>query len=150
MPHKLRNFPHHIFPAFAQGPPVFCARPACRPCRQGKTSPIFVSARGARRTRICSQARTNLGADTNESGSRHERIWDEIRVCTGRHSPTGIGEELATRRNGGVPPAISKPFSQQTFFSNDTTRTNQRNKKEPARRHERPREPVDARKRTGL
>lgn len=150
MPHKLRRFPHHIFPAFAQGPPVFGARLACRPCRQGKTLPLFASARGARRTRICSQARTNLGRGTNESGSRHERIWDEIRVCTERRSPTGIGEELATRRNGGVPPAISKQLSQQTFFPNDTTRTNQRNKKEPARRHERPREPVDARKRTDL
>ena len=150
MSHNLRRFPHRFPPPFTQSPPVFGAGSTSRSYRQGKTSPIFVSARGARRTRICSQTRTNLGRGTNASGSRHERIWDEIRVCTERRSPTGIGEELATRRNGGVPPAISKPLSQQTFFQNDTTRTNQRNKKEPARRHERPREPIDARKRTDL
>lgn len=143
MPHNLRRSP----------PPhlsCFCAGSACllRKVRQSAMPTRKNASYICQRTR--GQTHPHLLPGTNESGTRHERIWDEIRVCTGRRSPTGIGEELTTRRNGGVPPAISKRLSQQTFFPNDTTRTNQRNKKEPTRRHERPREPVDARKRTGL
>ena len=39
------------------------------------------------------QARPNLGAETNASGSRGERVWEQRRTHTGWRSPKGIGAE---------------------------------------------------------
>ena len=39
------------------------------------------------------QTRTHLGADTNASGSRDERVWEQRRTHTGWRSPKGIGAE---------------------------------------------------------
>ncbi|MBD9036143.1 MAG: hypothetical protein EGR33_06985 [Prevotella sp.] len=36
----------------------------------------------------------NVGADTNASGSRHERIWEQVRTHLGRCSPKGIGFDV--------------------------------------------------------
>lgn len=100
---------------------------------------------GERRTRhkrTQGEAQANAGRDTNE---RRTAFAQKYRESVGNYKKTGCGNGVSS-----APPSVLKHFSQQTFFPNDTTRTNQRNKKEPARRHERPREPVDARKRTGL
>ena len=37
----------------------------------------------------------NLGADTSESGSRHDRIWEQTRSPLGAETPTSIGNEKA-------------------------------------------------------
>lgn len=39
------------------------------------------------------QARPNLGAETNASGSRHKRVWEQTRLHMGWRSPKGIGAE---------------------------------------------------------
>jgi len=39
------------------------------------------------------QARPNLGAETNASGSRGERVWEQTRLHTGWRSLKGIGAE---------------------------------------------------------
>ena len=37
----------------------------------------------------------NLGADASESGSRHDRIWEQTRSPLGAETPTSIGNEKA-------------------------------------------------------
>ncbi len=54
--------------------------------------PIFVSARGPRRNRLCSQMRTCLLPDADVSAPRRERVWDEARLHTVPRSLTSIGE----------------------------------------------------------
>ena len=54
--------------------------------------PIFVSARGPRRKRLCSQTRTHLLPDASVSAPRRERIWDEARLHIVPRSLTSIGE----------------------------------------------------------
>ena len=49
--------------------------------RQHFTFPVFAH--------LCLSA--NLGAETNASGSRHERVWEQRRTNLGRCSPKGIG-----------------------------------------------------------
>ena len=43
--------------------------------------------------RMREQARPNLGAEANASGSRDERVWEQRRTHTGWRSPKGIGAE---------------------------------------------------------
>ena len=40
----------------------------------------------SQRTRV--ETQTHLGRDTNASGTRHERIWDEAHLCLLPRSPT--------------------------------------------------------------
>ena len=54
--------------------------------------PIFVSARGPRRGRLCSQTRASLLPDADVSAPRRERIWDEARLHTIPRSLTSIWE----------------------------------------------------------
>ena len=54
--------------------------------------PIFVSARGPRRNRLCSQMRTSLLPDADVPRPRRERIWDEARLHTVPRSLTSIGK----------------------------------------------------------
>ena len=54
--------------------------------------PIFVSARGPRRKRLCSRMRSSLLPDANVSAPRCERIWDVVRLHTVPRSLTSIGE----------------------------------------------------------
>ena len=54
--------------------------------------PIFVSVRGPRRNRLCSQTRTSLLPDANVPRPRRERIWDEARLHTIPRSLTSIWE----------------------------------------------------------
>ena len=54
--------------------------------------PIFVSARGPRRNRLCSQTQPSLLPDANVSAPRRERVWDEARLHTVPRSLTSIGE----------------------------------------------------------
>ena len=49
----------------------------------------------------------NLGADTTESGSRHDRIWEQTRSPLGAETPTSIGNEKA-RCCKLCPPIISR------------------------------------------
>lgn len=44
----------------------------------------------------CLYLLANVGADTNASGSRHERIWEQIRMRLGRCSPKGIGFDVGS------------------------------------------------------
>lgn len=37
----------------------------------------------------------NLGADASESGSRHDRVWEQTRSPLGAETPTSIGNEKA-------------------------------------------------------
>ena len=41
--------------------------------------------------RIWGVIQPNLGRDTTESETSHDRIWDVVRSHLGRRSPTGIG-----------------------------------------------------------
>ncbi len=72
-------------------------------CRQHFTFPVFAhlclsanlgaetNASGSRHERIWEQRRTRLGAGTNASGSRGERVWEQRRTNLGWCSPKGIG-----------------------------------------------------------
>ena len=51
------------------------------------------NASGSRHERIWEQTQTRLGAETNASGSRDERTREQRRTHTGWRSPKGIGAE---------------------------------------------------------
>ena len=56
--------------------------------------PLLFSESGTRHERIWDEARANLGRDTTESGRRCGRVWVEIRPRLGRRSLTNMEFDL--------------------------------------------------------
>ena len=62
------------------------------------------NASGSRYERIWEQIRMRLGADTSASGSRYGRIWEQVRTHMGRCSPKGIGFDVGSNIFSSIGP----------------------------------------------
>ena len=79
--------------------------------------PMPFSERESRRKRFWRQTRTPLGADSDASGSRYDRVWELIRTCLGRCSLTNTDSVLSVSLRCWKPPFFGMCKISNLFFS---------------------------------